>query len=78
MRCFDCAALGSLSEAVGVCGDCGAAICTDHAHVAVRWLVRMAAINRPVRVEPPARAIRCGVCQAARDAAQDRAYASAG
>jgi hypothetical protein len=68
MNCFDCAALGRLSVAVAVCSDCGAAVCHDHAHVAARWLTRAAAINRTVLVEPPARAVRCAVCQAARDA----------
>ena len=78
MNCFDCAALGSAMVAVAVCADCGAAVCHDHAHVAIRWLTRVEAINRPVRVEPPARSVRCGMCQAAHDAATDTVYASAG
>jgi hypothetical protein len=71
MNCFDCAALGSATTAVAVCADCGAAVCHDHARVAIRWLTRTEAINRPVRVEPPARSVRCGMCQAAHDAATD-------
>ena len=67
MNCFDCAANDQVTAAVGVCADCGAGICSDHAHVVVRWLTRAAAINRAVLVEPPARTIRCVVCQAARD-----------
>jgi hypothetical protein len=35
-------------------------------------------INRVVAVEPPARVIRCAVCQAARDAAPAASYAPAG
>lgn len=77
MNCFDCATSGSATIAVAVCADCGAAVCHDHAHAAIRRLTRMAAINRPVRVEPPARSIRCGICQAAHDAATDTMYASA-
>ena len=69
MNCFDCAALGELVDAVAVCADCGAALCHHHAHVTARWLTRTMLINRIVLVEPPARTIRCGVCQAARDAA---------
>jgi hypothetical protein len=53
-------------------------MCHDHSHVAIRWLTRLEAINRPVRVEPPARSVRCGMCQAAHDAATDTVYASAG
>jgi hypothetical protein len=78
MNCFDCAALGQLSGAVAICADCGAAVCQDHAHVTARWLTRIAVINRVVAVEPPARSIRCGVCQAARDAAPATHLAAAG
>ena len=45
------------------------AVCHDHAYVAARWLTRTAIINRTAAVEPPARIIRCGLCQQARDAA---------
>ncbi len=78
MNCFDCAALGGHVDAVAICTDCGAAVCHDHAHVTARWLTRTMVINRVVAVEPPARSIRCGVCQAARDAAPAASYASAG
>ncbi len=69
MNCFDCAALGDQVPAVAICADCGAGACRRHAHVAPRWLTRTAVINRVVAVEPPARTLRCAVCQAARDAA---------
>jgi hypothetical protein len=77
MNCYDCAALGSITTAVAVCADCGAAVCPDHAHVAPRWLTRTVAINRLVRVEPPGRSVRCGTCKAAHEAATDTVYASA-
>ena len=77
MNCFDCAALGGDAAAVAVCGDCGAAVCAGHAHVTARWLTRTMVINRVVAVEPPARTIRCSVCQAARDAAPAASYAPA-
>jgi hypothetical protein len=67
MNCFDCAAYGLPTVAVAVCADCGAGVCSDHAHVTARWLTRTAAINRTVPVQPPARTLRCAVCQAARD-----------
>ena len=77
MNCFDCAALGGHAVAVAICADCGAAVCHDHAHVTARWLTRTMVINRVVAVEPPARTIRCGICQAARDAAPATGYAAA-
>ena len=67
MNCFDCAAHGQAVHAVAVCADCGAAVCLDHSHVTARWLTRTMVINRVVAIEPPARTIRCGVCQAASD-----------
>ncbi len=76
MNCFDCAALGDQASAVAICADCGAGVCSRHAHVTARWLTRTAVINRTVTIEPPARAIRCGVCQDARDAAVGYAAAS--
>jgi hypothetical protein len=78
MNCFDCAALGDQVPAVAICADCGAAVCPRHAHVTARWLTRTMVINRVVAVEPPARTIRCTVCQAARDAAPTASYAPAG
>jgi Sodium Bile acid symporter family len=66
MNCFDCGAHG------------GDAVCASHAHVTARWLTRTMVINRVVAVEPPARTIRCSVCQAARDAAPVTSYTAAG
>lgn len=78
MNCFDCAALSRSIEAVAICVGCGAAVCTDHAHISARWLTTTMAINRTVTIEPPGRAIRCGLCQAAHDAVPATAYARAG
>lgn len=69
MNCFDCAALGISTAAVGMCSNCGAGLCVDHVRVEAQWLTRTAVINRTIVVEPPARVIRCPVCQAAHDAA---------
>ena len=69
MNCFDCAGLGHAADAAGICVDCGAGVCLDHAQVTPRWLTATAVINRMVVVEPPARTIRCDVCQHAHDAA---------
>jgi hypothetical protein len=69
MKCFDCSGLGRDVYAVAVCIGCGAALCLDHQHVTPYWLTRTAVINRTLMVEPPTRAIRCGLCQQAHDAA---------
>jgi len=78
MNCFDCAALGHPAEAVAICADCCAAVCSAHAHVTPRWLTSTMALNRIVAVEPPARTIRCTVCQAAHDADPSANYTPAG
>jgi hypothetical protein len=69
MNCFDCASHGLQVPAVAVCVDCGAAVCLDHADIAPRWLTYTVPINRIVRVETPARSIRCGLCTGAHHAA---------
>jgi hypothetical protein len=76
MNCFDCHALTRTVPAVAVCVDCGAAVCAEHAHLSARWLTRTMTINRPVPVNPPARTLRCRVCQAARDAVPATTYAA--
>ena len=78
MNCFDCASLGHPVPAVGICADCGAGVCHDHAQVSPHWLTRTAVINRVVTVEPPGRILRCPVCQAAHDAAEGSHYREAG
>lgn len=78
MNCFDCSSLNQRTDAVAVCGDCGAALCHSHAHVSPHWLTRTAVINRTVTIEPPARTIRCAVCQTAREAATGSNYGATG
>jgi hypothetical protein len=78
MNCFDCASLGHRVPAVGICSDCGAGICADHLRLSPHWLTRTAIINRVVAVEPPARILRCPVCQAAHEAAEAGHYRQVG
>ena len=61
MNCMDCAANDQATPAVGVCHDCGAGVCIDHAVSRDRHLTRIMTINRKVKVEPPARVLRCEV-----------------
>ena len=68
MKCFDCAVAESDRDAVGMCHDCGAGLCANHAVIRSRHLNRIATINRPIPVEPPARLMLCQTCVAAHDA----------
>jgi hypothetical protein len=69
MNCLDCGSTG----VVGVCADCGAAVCRDHAIVAPAALTRRVPINRVVPVEPAGRRLRCPVCNEAHLAAMGAA-----
>lgn len=69
MNCYDCATAGTTSPAVAICHDCGAGVCLAHAAAVEHHLTRTVAVNRLVDVEPPARLIRCLVCNAAHEAA---------
>ena len=71
MNCLDCALKGRETPAIGVCHDCGAGACLDHADVRERHLTRTITIGLEVAVEPPARIVRCGACTAAGDAARE-------
>ena len=71
MNCLDCASNDRAMPAVGVCHDCGAGVCLDHAIARDRYLTRVMPISMEVEVEPPARILRCGVCAAAVDAVRE-------
>lgn len=70
MNCLDCSLDDRTVPAVGVCSDCGAAVCSDHASIRLHHLTRVVPLNRLVLVEPPARVVRCLVCAAPHDAAR--------
>jgi hypothetical protein len=69
MNCLDCASNDRVTPAVGICHDCGAGVCVDHAVTRAHYLKRILTIALEVAVEPPARILRCTVCSAAVDAA---------
>jgi hypothetical protein len=71
MNCLDCATNDRARPAVGVCHDCGAGVCLDHAIARDRHLTRLMTISMEVEVEPPARVLRCRVCAAAVDAVRE-------
>lgn len=68
MNCLDCARAGGATPAAAVCGCCGAGLCPDHVREGHEWLTVAAPINRRVVVEPAARRLRCGGCEAAEQA----------
>ncbi len=68
MNCLDCTSNDRETPAVGICHDCGAGICIDHAVTRDHFLKRILTIAQEVAVEPPARVLRCQVCSAAIDA----------
>jgi hypothetical protein len=66
VNCYDCATRDHLAlPAIGVCHDCGAAVCETHAVVRAHHLTRIATILREEPVEPAARLLRCTTCDAA-------------
>ncbi len=71
MNCLDCASKDHSTPAIGVCHDCGAGVCVDHAVARDRHLTRIMTISMEVEVDPPARILRCGVCSAAVDAVRE-------
>jgi hypothetical protein len=70
MNCLDCARdRHLLMPAVAACIDCGAGACEDHLVVRAHHLTRTEPLLRQVSVDPPARRVRCGTCDAAWQAA---------
>jgi hypothetical protein len=70
MNCLDCARdRHLLVPAAAACIDCGAGACEDHLVVRAHHLTRTEPLLRQVPVEPAARRVRCGTCDAAWQAA---------
>ena len=65
MRCFECAADGQATEAIGLCHHCSVALCARHGHVVERAITGSVPINKIVELPAKARELLCGVCRAA-------------
>jgi hypothetical protein len=52
------------APAVAACSDCGAGACRHHAAVRSRTVNRVGVMGRLDPVDPPARSVRCRVCDA--------------
>jgi len=71
MLCYECKLNGFRREAVGLCRQCGVALCEEHAHVDPAPVVATYAnrtfpsITGTVELPRPTRVVLCGVCHAA-------------
>jgi hypothetical protein len=65
MRCFECFEEGKISDSVGFCHHCSAALCAEHAHVIVDPVTGHAPILREIVLPKSARVLLCSICRAA-------------
>ena len=68
MQCMDCLMAGRQEAAVGICSQCGAAVCLRHAQVGQQSLACTKPVYRTVVTRPPVRRLLCTPCAAAHDA----------
>ncbi|WP_327348628.1 DUF2180 family protein [Streptomyces europaeiscabiei] len=61
VNCYDCAQESQTTVATAVCRHCGAAVCTEHAHVTAELVHRTVGMGPSVR-PLAARHITCTVC----------------
>ncbi|MGK9221969.1 MULTISPECIES: DUF2180 family protein [Microbacterium] len=59
MRCHDCDAVGVERVALAVCTECGAGLCSAHAHELTTEVQALTLGNPTVRT---VRRLRCGAC----------------
>ncbi|MGH3997171.1 MAG: DUF2180 family protein [Pseudonocardiaceae bacterium] len=64
--------MNQVSAAIGVCVECGAAVCDAHAVVRERHDLLQGSYT-PITVSPPARILRCAVCDETYRASQGKA-----
>jgi hypothetical protein len=68
MHCLDCHKARDERVALGICHQCGAAVCATHATMQERPLTCTKPVYRTVAVDPPVRRLLCGACAAAHQA----------
>ncbi|MGW3647532.1 DUF2180 family protein [Streptomyces sp. NPDC000878] len=59
MHCLNCSGIGPQVTAIGVCAQCGAAVCPAHRELSEQLLTCTKPISRPVATEPPVRRLLC-------------------
>lgn len=65
MNCYDCSLQSNRREAVGLCRNCSAGLCSEHVHEEEQEITVVRIINREVALPLRARTLLCGVCKAA-------------
>ncbi|MFF1676176.1 DUF2180 family protein [Streptomyces sp. NPDC058256] len=65
MNCLDCDGIGAQVAAVGVCSQCGAAVCPVHSEISQQFLTCTKPVSRTVAIEQPVRRLLCSTCATA-------------
>ena len=68
MNCLDCHGAGRQVASVGVCAQCGAAVCAEHAVVSAQSLSCTKPVYCTVTTEPSVRRLLCRPCAAGHQA----------
>jgi hypothetical protein len=68
MHCLDCYSDGRQTPTIGVCRQCGAAVCAQHVQLCEQFLTCTKPVSRTVAVEQPVRRVLCRTCSAAHQA----------
>ncbi|MCC9706590.1 DUF2180 family protein [Streptomyces sp. MNU76] len=76
VNCYDCAQESQTTVATAVCRHCGAAVCTEHAHVTAELVHRTVGMGPSVR-PLAARHITCTICYDAEHSGNPTAAAAA-
>lgn len=62
MNCLDCQDSSTQAPAIGVCHQCGAAVCAEHVVVQSKRLSCLRAVARVVVIDRPVRRVLCRAC----------------
>ena len=65
MHCMDCLTADQQTAAIGICAQCGAAVCSRHVQVGQQFLACTRPVYRTAATEPPVRRLLCTTCAAA-------------
>lgn len=68
MNCYECSMQDTTSTVIGVCSQCGAALCREHVTACVSGIVHTTAVGSPTIHDPAGRSLCCATC---RDAGTD-------
>ncbi|MFJ8630974.1 DUF2180 family protein [Streptomyces sp. NPDC093568] len=68
MHCLDCYSGGRQTPAIGVCQQCGSAVCGEHSQLGEQFLTCTKPVSRTHFVDPPVRRLLCLRCTQAHEA----------